>query len=223
MNKEMPNGMGKAKRRVPLTKRGENTVNKILNATSVLLFEYGYSKLTTNHIAKKAGMSIGTLYQYFEDKETILYALTLRWYDHINADFEDIYNSVDDQASDIYELFHRLYTRIYENQYLDNEVYTEIMKVIGRVPEIAELRETHIHNFTSRIIGLFERFGYEAERDELYQVALFIHQVSGFTMNLTVLGRGKARDMRLKLGLGILDNLIAAAIEVCEDYKNSTK
>ncbi|UTW59324.1 TetR/AcrR family transcriptional regulator [Kordiimonas sp. SCSIO 12603] len=223
MNKEMPHGMGKAKRRVPLTKRGENTVSKILDATSELLFEYGYSKLTTNHIAKKAGMSIGTLYQYFEDKETILYALTLRWYDHINADFEEIYNTVDDQVSDIYEMFHRLYKRIYENQYLDNEVYIEIMKVIGRVPEIAELRETHIHNFTTRIIALFERFGYRADRDDLYQVALFIHQVSGFTMNLTVLGEGKARDIRLKLGMGILDNLIDAAIELCKLHKASTK
>lgn len=43
-----------------------------------LIDEGGVEKLTTNAVAKKAGVSIGTLYQYFSDKQALLDALVRR-------------------------------------------------------------------------------------------------------------------------------------------------
>lgn len=53
------------------TPRGKETLGLIKEATAQVLLEEGIERATTNRIAEKAGVSIGTLYQYFDDKEEI--------------------------------------------------------------------------------------------------------------------------------------------------------
>lgn len=53
-------------------------MDAILEAAFQLLEAEGVEKLTTNHIAERAGVSIGTLYQYFASKQDILAALANR-------------------------------------------------------------------------------------------------------------------------------------------------
>ncbi len=66
------------KRRIPRQARAGSTVDAILDATLQLLEADGPDRLTTNRIAARAGVSIGTLYQYFRDKKAILAALAER-------------------------------------------------------------------------------------------------------------------------------------------------
>jgi len=65
-------------RRTPRQARAGSTIEAILDATFQLLETGGVEKLTTNHIAERAGVSIGTLYQYFGGKQDILAALAQR-------------------------------------------------------------------------------------------------------------------------------------------------
>jgi AcrR family transcriptional regulator len=65
-------------RRIPRQARAETTIDAILDATFQLLEADGVDKLTTNHIAERAGVSIGTLYQYFGGKQDILAAVAQR-------------------------------------------------------------------------------------------------------------------------------------------------
>jgi AcrR family transcriptional regulator len=65
-------------RRTPRQARAGTTIDAILDATFQLLETDGVEKLTTNHIAERAGVSIGTLYQYFGGKSDILAALAQR-------------------------------------------------------------------------------------------------------------------------------------------------
>jgi len=51
--------------------RSRETIQTILAAACQVLIDRGYEKTTTNHIAEHSGYSVGTLYQYFEDKEDI--------------------------------------------------------------------------------------------------------------------------------------------------------
>jgi AcrR family transcriptional regulator len=53
-------------------------VDQILEAPARVFGERGYAGTTTNHIAERAGVSIGSLYQYFPNKHTILVALHAR-------------------------------------------------------------------------------------------------------------------------------------------------
>jgi AcrR family transcriptional regulator len=51
--------------------RSRQTIQTILGAAAQVLIEEGYSKATTNRIAERSGFSVGTLYQYFDDKEDV--------------------------------------------------------------------------------------------------------------------------------------------------------
>jgi AcrR family transcriptional regulator len=62
-------------RKLPRQERSRVTVEAILQATAHILTEKGYDHTNTNLIAELAGVSIGSLYQYFPNKESLMVAL----------------------------------------------------------------------------------------------------------------------------------------------------
>lgn len=60
-------------------------VEAILDAAAHVFERRGYASCTTNRIAERAGVSIGSLYQYFPDKDAILASLTCRHIDEGTA------------------------------------------------------------------------------------------------------------------------------------------
>lgn len=62
-------------RRQPTQERSRFTVASILQAAAELIAAEGFDRASTNRIARRAGVSIGSLYQYFPNKEAILGAL----------------------------------------------------------------------------------------------------------------------------------------------------
>lgn len=62
-------------RRRPKQARAQATREAIFQATAQILESEGEARLTTNRIAEVAGVSIGSLYQYFADKQAILVAM----------------------------------------------------------------------------------------------------------------------------------------------------
>ena len=67
-------------RKIPTQDRATATVEVILDATAQLLEKSELGEVSTNHIARKAGVSIGTLYQYFSNKDELLWSLAKREY-----------------------------------------------------------------------------------------------------------------------------------------------
>jgi AcrR family transcriptional regulator len=65
-------------RKQPRQARAQHTVNAIIEASARILEEQGHGGFTTNAVAELAGTSIGTLYQYFPDKDALLGALIAR-------------------------------------------------------------------------------------------------------------------------------------------------
>ena len=65
-------------RKIPKQDRSRFTIEAILDATAQLLEVDSANSVTTNHIARHAGISIGTLYQYFPNKTAVLFALADR-------------------------------------------------------------------------------------------------------------------------------------------------
>lgn len=62
-------------RKAPTQARSKSTVDAIVRAAAHILRTRGWEALTTNAVAKRAGVSIGSLYQYFPSKEAIVAAL----------------------------------------------------------------------------------------------------------------------------------------------------
>ena len=62
-------------RKTPKQARGRETQQRFLDAAARVFAAHGYSAGTTNRIAAEAGASVGSLYQYFPNKDSILVAL----------------------------------------------------------------------------------------------------------------------------------------------------
>lgn len=77
----MPQTHRSEPRKVPRQQRSRETVTRILDAAARLLDAHGYTETTTNHVAELAGVSIGSLYQYFPNKDALLVALADRHLD----------------------------------------------------------------------------------------------------------------------------------------------
>ncbi len=65
-------------RRMPMQGRSVARVQRMLDACAGLIDEVGYEGLTTTLLAERAGVAIGSVYQFFPDKRAIVQALTMR-------------------------------------------------------------------------------------------------------------------------------------------------
>ena len=65
-------------RKIPRQSRARASVDDVLEAAAQVLEASGEAGFNTNAVAERAGVSIGTLYRYFPDKQAILQALALR-------------------------------------------------------------------------------------------------------------------------------------------------
>lgn len=74
-------------RKLPRQRRSAETVNRILAAAARIFDDRGYRSTTTNHVADEAGVSIGSLYQYFPNKDALLVALAERHVDEAAGRF----------------------------------------------------------------------------------------------------------------------------------------
>lgn len=72
-------------RRQPRQERSRQRVDDILDAAAAIIVEEGFDAVTTNFIAEKANIPIGSIYQFYPNKLAILNALNLRYLDRIAA------------------------------------------------------------------------------------------------------------------------------------------
>ncbi len=68
-----------APRRIPIQERGEQRVAGLLEAAAAIFSEVGYEAATMRDIAKRAGASIGSLYQFFPNKEVVARAIKTQY------------------------------------------------------------------------------------------------------------------------------------------------
>lgn len=75
-------------RKTPRQARSAVTLDAIFEAAIQVLLADGPGRLTTTRVAQRAGVSIGTLYQYLPNKQALLYAVTARYLDVVAAIME---------------------------------------------------------------------------------------------------------------------------------------
>ena len=94
---EIPSQIIVIPRKRPVQKRSRATVEAVLVAAARILEEQGLPGFNTNAVAERAGVSIGSLYQYFPSKDAILVALM----EHSLTMFsEDLSDAIDGAPGD---------------------------------------------------------------------------------------------------------------------------
>lgn len=77
-------------RKSPVQARSAASVDAILKATVQVLLRVGKDRLTTTRVAERAGVSVGTLYQYFPNKGALLRAALMRHIEEIYAEVDKV-------------------------------------------------------------------------------------------------------------------------------------
>jgi AcrR family transcriptional regulator len=86
-------GENQERRQARRQKRGVLRVEEILQAAGALFAERGYDKVTTNMIAARAGISPGSLYQFFPNKEAIAQAFAADATDQLHRVYDSMLSS----------------------------------------------------------------------------------------------------------------------------------
>ncbi|WP_211764450.1 TetR family transcriptional regulator [Kutzneria sp. CA-103260] len=102
-------------RRKPVQQRSAQRVERMLEACASLIEELGYDGVTTTLIAERAGVAVGSLYQFFPDKRAVVQALTLRNLERFMANVVQRFDSAElehwwdavDSMFDVYVEMHR--------------------------------------------------------------------------------------------------------------------
>ena len=87
-------------RKRPVQARSEVTVEALLEASIQVLLAVGYRKLTTTRVAERAGVSVGTLYQYFPNRQALITAVIERYLQEIVSAVERACERLEGQPLD---------------------------------------------------------------------------------------------------------------------------
>lgn len=85
-------------RKAPRQRRSQQTVDRIVEAAARVFDEAGYLSTTTNEVAAEAGVSIGSLYQYFPNKDALLIEIARRHISASLAAFDELMNGLGPKA-----------------------------------------------------------------------------------------------------------------------------
>ena len=140
-------------RKSPSQERSRRTVDRILDAATRIFHEQGYTGATTNDIADEADISVGSLYQYFPNKDALLVALTQR---HITTTTTDLTNLLLGlpRDSDIETTFRTVVDFLVSQHDLD-DLHLLVMHQAPRTHDInlsLEHAKSHLVELTSQIL-----------------------------------------------------------------------
>jgi AcrR family transcriptional regulator len=165
-------------RREPRQRRAHHTVEAVLDAVIRILKREGFDAVTTNRIAEVAGVSIGSIYQYFPDKRAIFVALHERHIQEIDRLVES--TLVEHASSSLDALIRAMIEAMVDAHASDPELYDLLM---NEVPH----RTEGTRDFAGRLHGAF-RLAVTARASELRQhrdldtvVFIVIHMVDALS------------------------------------------
>lgn len=144
-------------RRRPTQRRALQTVDAILQGVIRVLKREGLDAITTNRIAEVAGVSIGSVYQYFPDKRAIFVALHQRHVEEMDRLVET--TLVEYAASPLEDLVRAMVEAVVEAHAVDPELHELLMT---QVPHKADGTQ----GFAVRLHGAF-RLAIASKRQDL--------------------------------------------------------
>lgn len=107
--------------------RARETIEAILQASVQIVSRQGISRLTTNHIAELAGVSIGSLYQYFPGKDAVLQALVEREFNRAVDAFVARIDAIDPAAVPLDDAIALMVDRVLDEQIRSRPLYRQLL------------------------------------------------------------------------------------------------
>ena len=154
--------MSKTEIREPIQKRSIEKKEKIIKAGFELICEDGYHNTNTAEIAKKANVSTGIVYQYFNDKHDIFIAGLEKYADSIFYPLKDI--SIDKfDKKDFPTLLKKFIESYIKNHKLSKSTHEEIMAMVHIDKDVAYYYYKREMDMTKKITDFLEQNGFNTK------------------------------------------------------------
>ena len=151
--------MGKTEIREPIQKRSIEKKEKIIKAGFELICEEGYHNTNTAEIAKKANVSTGIVYQYFNDKHDIFIAGLEKYADNIFYPIKDFHSGTFDKKA-LPTILKEMIDKYIKNHKLSKSTHEEIMAMVHGDKDVAYYYYKREMDMTKKITGYLEQNGY---------------------------------------------------------------
>lgn len=163
-------------RKKPTQDRSQKMVERILDATRELLKERGgssASRITTRNIAAKAGISVGSLYQYFPNTEAIIYEIYAQILARV-ARVLDRFDSVEYLSLPREEFFSKL-NRAMADAGPDRDIVLAMLSEFRSRPDLAEAERQHAERTSERMAKMLQHFGSKWPIAKLRRLVLYMY------------------------------------------------
>lgn len=152
-------------RNEPVQRRAMARRDQILAVTAELLEEVGQDDLTTILVAKRVGISVGTLYHYFPNKYAIMYALAEHWVNEMDVALHAL--ASENIESYTVKAFVERSVEQMLNVYRNQQGLLPLVQAMYGVPELKELDLIHDELIISAMADMFKRMDISSRNHEL--------------------------------------------------------
>jgi AcrR family transcriptional regulator len=157
--------------------RAKMSVDAILQATTYILKRMGHEGLTTNKIAEKAGVNIASLYQYFPNKESILFSLhKAEW----ESTWDKLKGLIANEDINPKVKLHLLITSFLQSEHEEVELRLALRQSAIAFQSTAEFKR-HQELVFKTLLGFFRQFArHMPERELVFRTKFVINLITGF-------------------------------------------
>jgi len=169
---------GLTPRKTPSQARSQATVEAIYEATIQVLLADGARRLTTTRVAGRAGVSVGTMYQYFPHKDSLLYAVLKR---HLNVIAEAVESACQRYRGEVVDIMAEALITAFVDAKTASVETSRALYLVAAELDTANLRN-HISNRMNKDIAQLLGSAADAEFEDLPTVSFaLLSAMSGVT------------------------------------------
>lgn len=178
-------------RKQPRQARSRETVHVILRAAAQVFSAQGYAATTTNHIAARAGVSIGSLYEYFPSKDALLVALLETHLAEGEAILTEVWSRLD-TCRDMHEVVRRFARAMFDLHARDRALHRLLFEE-APLPRRTRRRVLAMEQEVAARVEAYLRARPDTtSRDPALAAAVIVQCVEGLTHKLVVHGDADA-------------------------------
>lgn len=198
-------------RKSPSQERSRLTVERILDAAARIFQEQGYVGTTTNEIADEAEVSVGSLYQYFPNKDAILVALTRRHIESATAGLVGVVLGLSPEDG-MRQTIRTVVDFLVKQHDLD-ELHLLVMHAAPRTYEI----NVELEGAKKQLVDMTSHFlasQYANERERLLVAQMVVATIDGGVHDVILRQpRGAARQAAVDLTVDTAVSIIEKSVE----------
>lgn len=180
-------------RKAPRQSRSLATVKAILDATARILVERGFAAVTTNAVAERAGVSVGSLYQYFPNKDALITALHARHGEQMTVVILRALTKAMDATLD--DALSGLIEATVEAHRIDSALHCVLELQLGTIDQ-ARPEEEYVGVMEERIVALLAHYRSVITTPDLKLAAFMLMHSAHALIHAVVLERPKGVSLK---------------------------